>query len=334
MRNYLSRRLIYCFSLSVAMLAAIANEASAQVFDDFSDLNDTANPAWTHLDGLVLSDGQTWDASTGRYQLRGPTNGYTLGLNGDLGFVGSYVNSSFTDVKVSADFVEPATASAFGITARIDGNNTFNELRGYGYMYEPFAAGGLGEIVLFKMTGLQLTDLGSQQVTLDFANKDYNFSLEIIGNQLHGKVLEIGGGIVAEKTATDTIAPYTSGHSGLFAYTGSARYPYVEFTADNFRSEVPSNAIPGDFNGDTLVNGDDLAIWKAAYGQTDFGDANSDDVTDGQDFLIWQRAFTVAAPGAVTTAAIPEPISLAMLTPPLLLVAKMVRRGARRRSHG
>ncbi|WP_152100184.1 hypothetical protein [Lacipirellula parvula] len=323
----MSRRIVPAFFLSVAALAGTANRAAAQVFDDFSDLNDTANPAWTHLDGLVLSDGQTWDASTGRYRLRGPTNGYTLGANGDLGFVGSYVNSSFTDVKVSADFVEPATASAFGITARIDGNNTFNELRGYGYMYEPFAAGGLGEMVLFKMTGLNLHDMGSQQVTLDLANKDYTFSLEIIGNQLHGKVLEIGGGVVAEKTATDLTNPYTSGHSGLFAYSGSARHAYAEFTVDNFRSEAPSNAIPGDFNGDTLVNNDDLVIWKAAYGQTDVGDANGDNVTDGEDFLIWQRAFGAGAPLASAATAVPEPATLALIMPALLAAGALVRCG-------
>ena len=41
--------LVVCVSFSVCA-------ANAQVFDDFSDLNDTANPTWSHLSGLVLSN--------------------------------------------------------------------------------------------------------------------------------------------------------------------------------------------------------------------------------------------------------------------------------------
>src|SRR5215212_5575732 len=59
------------------------------VTDNFSDGNDTANPAWTHLDGLVSSTGQTWDASTGQYALFAPSNGFD-----NIGFVGSHVGPS------------------------------------------------------------------------------------------------------------------------------------------------------------------------------------------------------------------------------------------------
>ena len=68
------------------------------VFDNFSDLNDTANPAWTHLDGLAASTGQTWSAASGQYRMTAPTMAFT-----NLGFVGSYVPQSFTNVTVSAD---------------------------------------------------------------------------------------------------------------------------------------------------------------------------------------------------------------------------------------
>ena len=212
--------------------------ANAQIFDDFSDLNDTANPTWTHLNGLVGSSGQAWDASTGQYHLTAPNNGFALPNTGKLGFVGSYVGTSFTDVAISADFVQPATALAFGVMARADGNNAFNQLKGYGYVYEPLAAGGLGEVVLYKMVGATLVDIGSQQVTLDLNTKDYTFSLQIIGTQLHGQVFEIGGGMVAEKFAAD--ATYASGFTGVFGYSGEAAVITTNYTIDNFSA----GAIP------------------------------------------------------------------------------------------
>src|SRR5688572_30754377 len=95
------RRLLKSLFFTVAALAALgSSNASAAVFDDFSDLNDTANPTWTHLNGLVASSGQTWDASTGQYRMTAPNNGFS-----NLGFIGSYVPQSFSDVLVKADIV-------------------------------------------------------------------------------------------------------------------------------------------------------------------------------------------------------------------------------------
>jgi hypothetical protein len=166
------------------------NFSTASVSDDFSDLNDTANPAWTHLNGLVASTGQTWDASTGQYRMTAQNNGFS-----NIGFVGSHTGPTSTDVTVSADIVsfidDPVAQGApFGVGARLDGNNGFNLLKGYAYAYEPHAAGGLGEVVLYRINGASLVDLGAQQVTLD-PTKDYRFTLNITGSQLHGQVFEI-----------------------------------------------------------------------------------------------------------------------------------------------
>jgi hypothetical protein len=219
------------------LLAAGPNTANA-VFDDFSDMNDTVNPTWTHLDGLVASMGQTWDASTGQYRMTAQNNGFS-----NLGFAGAYTGPSFTDVQVAADIVSflddpQAQGAPFGIGARLDGNNAFNSLKGYAYAYEPHAAGGAGEVVLYRINGASLVDLGAQQVTLDPA-KDYRFVLNVTGSQLHGQVFEIGGGMVAERFATD--ATHASGFSGLFAYSQNP-IPPVDVTWDNFSSQVPEPA--------------------------------------------------------------------------------------------
>lgn len=214
---------------------------NAQVFDDFSDLNDTANPTWSHLSGLVLSTGQTWNASTGQYNLMAPNNGAAQGSLGQLGFVGSYVGTSFSNTIVTADFVQSATGVAYGVAARLNGSNAIVGLSGYAYVYEPFANSGMGEVVLYRIDPTTLVqDLGSQPVTLDVANKDYTFSLEIVGDQLHGRVYEIGGGLVAEKIATD--ATYASGFPGLFGYSAAATGLPANYTVDNFTARVPEPA--------------------------------------------------------------------------------------------
>src|SRR5688572_26842682 len=220
--------------VAAVFLAAGPNTANA-VFDDFSDMNDTANPTWTHLDGLTASTGQTWDASTGQYRMTAPNNGFS-----NLGFVGSYTGPAQTDVTVAADIVSfiddpQAQGAPFAVAARLDGNNAFNSLKGYALAYEPHAAGGLGEVVLYRINGASLVDLGSQQVTLDTA-KDYRFVLDIQGTQLHGQVFEIGGGLVAERFATDST--HATGFSGLFAYSQNP-LPPVDVTWDNFSSTVP-----------------------------------------------------------------------------------------------
>jgi hypothetical protein len=225
----------------IAVLAASiligggANVQAALITDDFSDLNDTANPAWTHLSGLTASTGQTWDASTGQYRMTAPNNGFS-----NYGFVGSHVATEvYTDVTTAADIVSfvPYPGGAFGVMARSNGNNGFNALKAYGYAYEPFADSGLGEMVLYKIVGASLVDLGSQKVTLN-STKDYTFVLDVQGTQLHGQVWEIGGGMVAEKFATD--AEYASGTSGLFGYS-QAPLPATDVTWDNFKT-VPEPA--------------------------------------------------------------------------------------------
>ena len=225
---------MFVISLVLALVLIAWPNTAGAVTDNFSDLNDSANPAWTRLNGLVASTGQTWDASTGQYRMTAQNNGFS-----NLGFVGSYVPQSFTGVVVEADivsFIDDAVAQGapFGVGARLDGNNGFNLLKGYAYAYEPHAAGGLGEMVLYRINGASLVDLGAQQVTLD-TNKDYRFRLTVQGTQLHGQLFEIGGGMVAERFATD--ATHASGFTGLFAYSQNP-IPPVDVTWDNFSAQV------------------------------------------------------------------------------------------------
>lgn len=69
-------------------------------------------------------------------------------------------------------------------------------------------------------------------------------------------------------------------------------------------SDVALEPIPGDFDGNRTVDGDDLSQWEGDFGVNDESDANGDLVSDGTDFLIWQRNLES---GDATSIAVPEP---------------------------
>lgn len=93
----------------------------------------------------------------------------------------------------------------------------------------------------------------------------------------------------------------------------------------------PFVSVPGDFDGNGVVNGADLAVWQAAFGISALADADGNGITDGRDFLVWQRNLGSSSQNFVPLTAIvavPEPGT--GLLAGGLLVAAFIRRGRRR----
>jgi hypothetical protein len=72
--------------------------------------------------------------------------------------------------------------------------------------------------------------------------------------------------------------------------------------------------LPGDANGDGVVDSNDLAPWMSEFGaigsgQEASGDFNGDGATDGADFLAWQRYLGKNASVPATAVTAPEPVT-------------------------
>ena len=95
----------------------------------------------------------------------------------------------------------------------------------------------------------------------------------------------------------------------------------------------PTAGAAADFTGDGLVNGDDLAAWRNAFGATGAADADEDGDSDGGDFLIWQRTAGTSSGGSSGVNAVPEP-SAATLALALFAALGVLVQFWRRTSNG
>jgi hypothetical protein len=88
----------------------------------------------------------------------------------------------------------------------------------------------------------------------------------------------------------------------------------------------------GDFNTDGTVDAADLAQWQGDFGLNGDSDADNDGDSDGADFLSWQRQLGSGSPTTASSAAVPEPATLATLLLGMLLLT--VRRDSAASSCG
>jgi arabinan endo-1,5-alpha-L-arabinosidase len=132
-----------------------------------------------------------------------------------------------------------------------------------------------------------------------------------------GPTMVNGGGEVFLGTEGNFIGP---GHISIFSengidyfgyhyydgnVNGVAKYNIEQLTWTMDGWPIPAtDLIPGDFNGNGVVDNVDLGLWRTYYGAK----------ADGQDFLNWQRNFGATFNNISTIAALPEPQALTLIT--------------------
>ncbi|MBP7947869.1 MAG: PEP-CTERM sorting domain-containing protein [Verrucomicrobia bacterium] len=198
----------------------------ADIFDDFTDGNDTFNPTWTHSD-VGLGGTQIYDASGQNYHLSATVGGF------GFSYVGSFVESA-SDFSITFDLLDwGGGAQKFGAYARATGIDAFLGISGYHFSYQP----DNGQVLIRQMINANQggNNLVSTTYLLDDL-KQYQFVFNGSGNHLIGRIYEIGGPAdpVVELSADDTT--FTSGLSGLLGF--GVGVP-TDFTIDNFAHVVP-----------------------------------------------------------------------------------------------
>lgn len=198
----------------------------ADIFDDFTDGNDTFNPTWTHSD-VGLGGTQIYDASGQNYHLSATVGGF------GFSYVGSFVESA-SDFSITFDLLDwGGGAQKFGAYARATGINESLGISGYHFSYQP----DNGQVLIRRMISANQggKNLASTTYLLDDL-KQYQFVFNGSGSHLIGRIYEMGGPAdpVVELSADDTT--FTSGLSGLMGF--GVGVP-TDFTIDNFAHVVP-----------------------------------------------------------------------------------------------
>jgi hypothetical protein len=219
--------------------ASLAQYQNLAYGNNFSSLTDAG---WTHLSTFALSTLQTWNASSGAYQLTAPPNGFNPG-NGQYGFVGSVVTANtIGNGYVQSDVVAwqgVGPFGAWGLGSRLNNLATPLGLTGYAFVYEPYGNSLAGDIRLEWLGGAGIfNSLGALNVTLT-PGAQYTMTLETTDSTIVGSlwnVGQVGTSLVGQVSAIDT--HYTSGFDGVFAVC-QAPMPTVDTTFDNYLVMIP-----------------------------------------------------------------------------------------------
>jgi hypothetical protein len=111
-------------------------------------------------------------------------------------------------------------------------------------------------------------------------------------------------------------------HIGLILPQGAGLY---DLEIESVTITVPQQGQPGDFDGDSDVDGRDLLAWQRQLGGAGSADADNSGTVDQADLEIWKENFGAGA--AVPAAgAVPEASSLALACCMVLQAVSLTRR--------
>ena len=112
--------------------------------------------------------------------------------------------------------------------------------------------------------------------------------------------------------ATPASGSWNYNQLGFFLYGGAFIGSIV---VDDVEVSFTAAAVPGDFNGDSVVDAADYTVWRDTFGLTGTGlaaDGDNNGTVDELDYDFWKQAFGWDAGGigsATAVVAVPEPAS-------------------------
>ncbi|MEO2049012.1 MAG: hypothetical protein ABGX16_20840 [Pirellulales bacterium] len=166
-------------------------------------------------------------------------------------------------------------------------------------------------------------------------------TLDVLGTaSLDGLLqLDYAVGVGAQPGDSYQIFSASDGLSGTFSNSSDTLVAdgllwdilYSSNTVTVTATDITLSPSGADFNGDGLVDQQDLVIWEGNFSTlvgaaNDEGDADADADVDGNDFLHWQRQFGGPPPAVAAVAAVPEPAAgLLLVMGGLLLLTTLFR---------
>jgi T5SS/PEP-CTERM-associated repeat protein len=177
---------------------------------------------------------------------------------------------------------------------------------------------------------IQLASSALQDPTEEFGLMGISGAASIAG----GIAVSLAAGFTPTLGDTFEVLTASGGRSGTFATEslptlGGGLALDVQYTANSVVLAVVSTAIPGDYNGNGVVDAADYTRWRDTLGTSTTlpGDTTPGTVT-AADYTVWKNNFGATA-SAASAAAVPEPSTICLAA--LLLASASVAN--RRKCH-
>jgi T5SS/PEP-CTERM-associated repeat protein len=278
------------------------------------------------------------------------TNQATIDAGAELVVAGSFSSSGLTNsgdlVAIDATMDGPVVNNnAITVVGAVDFNGLVS---GPGDFFGPgtanfnggMAPGASPAEVNFEGS-LALADANTLFIEIAgiMPGSDYD-RLTIAGSASLDGILDVSltGGFMPSGGQQFTILTAGSIVNNGFVLAGSAASSFdLLVSSTSVILQAIGAGVPGDYNGDGIVNAADYVVWRNTFGQTGPGlaaDGNNSGTIDADDYTVWRSHFgqtagagsVLGATGSASASAVPEPNAVLLALVGALVLRSMDRR--------
>lgn len=282
---------------------------------------------------LLVGQETTWNLLSSSVSISGEIR--AAGTSGAIDFVGIPGQLRWTGAELIAGAGQTLEVTANGGDAPLRLSGAGNRLAGNGTLRGDFAVASGASVAPGASPGkltidgdLSIGSGGLLEIELGGVQPGSTYDQLLVSGHaaISGGLLDLAfvNGFLPQVNDVFTLL-HADSLSGMFANAAG-----LKTIADGWRVDWALNAsagdvvlqalsveMQGDFDGNGVVDGGDLALWRAGYGTNGAashaqGDANGDGSVDGADYLVWQRQ-NGSTGNPPATANVPEPASALLL---------------------